>query len=34
MEQLEIALGSSEVTLSVEVMDALNVVHKAHPMPY
>ncbi len=34
MEQLKIALGSSEVTLSVEVMDALNVVHKAHPMPY
>jgi len=34
MEQLEIALGSSEVTLSDEVMGELNAVHKAHPMPY
>ena len=34
MEQLERALGSVEVTLSKEVLEAINVAHQAHPMPY
>ncbi|WP_224826529.1 aldo/keto reductase [Cognatishimia sp. MH4019] len=34
MEQLDRALGSVEVTLSEEVLDAINTAHRAHPMPY
>lgn len=34
LDQLEIALGSSDLTLSDEVMKDLDAVHKAHPMPY
>lgn len=34
MDQLEQAIGAAEVTLSDEVMKALDEVHKAHPMPY
>lgn len=34
IEQLDQALGSVEVTLSDEVLDAINVAHQAHPMPY
>ena len=34
MDQLERALGSVEVTLSKEVLEAINVAHQAHPMPY
>lgn len=34
MEQLEVALGAAELTLSDEVLAELDVVHKAHPMPY
>ncbi|NNE53544.1 MAG: aldo/keto reductase [Sulfitobacter sp.] len=34
MEQLELAMGAGEVTLSDEVMRALDEVHKAHPLPY
>jgi len=34
MEQLETALGASEVTLSDEVMDGIAVIHRAHPMPF
>ncbi len=32
--QLEHALGVAELTLSDEVLDALNTAHKAHPLPY
>ena len=34
MPQLENALAAAELTLSVEVMEDLDAVHKAHPMPY
>ncbi|MDF1728877.1 MAG: aldo/keto reductase [Sulfitobacter sp.] len=34
MEQLELAIGAGEVTLSQEVLDQLDEVHRAHPMPY
>ena len=34
MDQLELALGAVELTLSQEVLDALDDVHRAHPMPY
>lgn len=33
-EQLEVALGSVEVTLSQEVLDEITAAHRAHPMPY
>ena len=33
-EQLSIALGSNEVSLSNEVLEEINLAHKAHPMPY
>ncbi len=33
-EQLEMALGSVDVTLSKEVIADLDAVHRAHPMPY
>lgn len=34
LRQLQIALGSVEVTLSDEILDEIATVHKAHPMPY
>ena len=34
MGQLELALGAGEITLSDEVMQALDAVNQAHPMPY
>ncbi|MDF3413122.1 aldo/keto reductase [Sulfitobacter sp. M57] len=34
MAQLETSLGAAEVTLSDEVLTALDAVHKAHPLPY
>lgn len=34
LDQLEIALKSTEVTLSDEVMAEIAAAHKAHPMPY
>ncbi|MEW9919413.1 aldo/keto reductase [Marimonas sp. MJW-29] len=34
MDQLETALGAADVTLSDEVLTALDKVNKAHPMPY
>lgn len=34
LQQLDVALGSAELTLSDEVMSAINAAHKAHPMPY
>jgi aryl-alcohol dehydrogenase-like predicted oxidoreductase len=34
MAQLDVALGAADVTLSEEVMQALDAVHRAHPMPY
>ena len=34
MDQLETALGAADVTLSDEVLVALDEVNKAHPMPY
>ncbi|MGJ8627518.1 MAG: aldo/keto reductase [Sulfitobacter sp.] len=34
MDQLELALGAAEVTLSDEVLIDLDTVHHAHPMPY
>ena len=33
-DQLEVALGSVEVTLSQEVLDEITAAHRAHPMPY
>ncbi|MDT8329255.1 MAG: aldo/keto reductase [Roseovarius sp.] len=33
-EQLEIALGAADITLSDEVLDEIEVAHKEHPMPY
>ncbi|WP_415402347.1 aldo/keto reductase [Tateyamaria sp. SN3-11] len=34
MDQLEIALGAADLTLSQEVLDDLDAVHRDHPMPY
>jgi len=34
MEQLKTALGSSEITLSDEVLADISAAHRAHPMPY
>ena len=34
MEQLELAIGAAEVTLSDEVMREISVAHRAFPMPY
>jgi aryl-alcohol dehydrogenase-like predicted oxidoreductase len=34
LEQLEIALKSTEIELTDEVAQAINAAHKAHPMPY
>ncbi|MFC6637585.1 aldo/keto reductase [Sulfitobacter sp. JBTF-M27] len=34
MDQLETAIGAADVTLSDEVLTALDEVNKAHPMPY
>lgn len=34
MDQLELALGAADVTLGNEVLEALDKVHWAHPMPY
>lgn len=34
MEQLEVALGSVDVTLSDEVLADIDAAHRAHPMPY
>ncbi|MEM6340521.1 MAG: aldo/keto reductase [Pseudomonadota bacterium] len=34
MDQLELALGASEITLSEEVLTDIDAVHRQHPMPY
>lgn len=34
MDQLELALGAKDVTLSQEVLDELDNVNRAHPLPY
>lgn len=34
MEQLDIALGAGDLTLSDEVMAQIDAAHRAHPMPY
>ncbi|MFG6531007.1 MULTISPECIES: aldo/keto reductase [unclassified Sulfitobacter] len=34
LEQLDVALGGAELSLSDEVMADLDAAHKAHPMPY
>ena len=34
MDQLEVALGTVEVTLSDEVLAEIDTAHRAHPMPY
>ena len=34
LAQLDIALSAADLTLSEEVMEALALAHKAHPMPY
>ena len=34
MDQLEHALGAAELSLSAELLEALDDTHKAHPMPY
>lgn len=34
LEQLEVALGAVDVTLSDEVQDAIHATHQAHAMPY
>ncbi|WP_299154799.1 aldo/keto reductase [uncultured Tateyamaria sp.] len=34
MDQLEVALGAADLTLSQEVMDDIDAAHRAHPMPY
>ncbi|MDQ2092230.1 aldo/keto reductase [Marimonas arenosa] len=33
-DQLELALGSAEVALPPEVVEAIDAAHRAHPMPY
>ncbi len=34
MEQLEVAIGAADVTLSDAVLDEITATHRAHPMPY
>lgn len=34
LEQLDVALGSVEITLSDEVLEEIDDAHKAHPMPF
>ncbi len=34
LDQLDLALGAAEVTLSPEVMKAIDAAHKAHPLPF
>ena len=34
LEQLNHALGAADVTLSEELLEAIDTAHKAHPMPY
>ncbi|MEP3145624.1 aldo/keto reductase, partial [Qipengyuania citrea] len=34
LEQLDVALGGADLTLSDEVMADLDAAHKSHPMPY
>ncbi|MDU8927112.1 aldo/keto reductase [Alisedimentitalea sp. MJ-SS2] len=34
MDQLEVALGAADVTLTDEVLDEIDTAHRAHPMPY
>jgi aryl-alcohol dehydrogenase-like predicted oxidoreductase len=34
MEQLELALGAADLTLSAEVLAEIDAAHRAHPMPY
>lgn len=34
LEQLDMAIGAAELTLSQEVLDEIAAAHKAHPMPY
>jgi len=34
LEQLDLALGAADVTLSPEVLADIDAAHRAHPMPY
>ncbi|MEM6372169.1 MAG: aldo/keto reductase [Pseudomonadota bacterium] len=34
MEQLDIAIGAADLTLSDDIMDEIDMAHRAHPMPY
>ncbi|PVA09288.1 aldo/keto reductase [Pelagivirga sediminicola] len=34
MEQLDLALGAADLTLSTEVLDEIDTAHRAHPMPF
>lgn len=34
VEQLEVAMGAADITLSDEVMAEISAAHRAHPMPY
>ncbi|THH37371.1 aldo/keto reductase [Aliishimia ponticola] len=34
LDQLDVALGAADVTLSQEVLDDITIAHRAHPMPY
>ena len=34
MDQLELAIGAGDITLSDEVLTALDEVNRAHPLPY
>jgi aryl-alcohol dehydrogenase-like predicted oxidoreductase len=34
MEQLKVAVGAADLTLSKEVLNDIDVAHRAHPMPY
>ncbi|MGB7261884.1 MAG: aldo/keto reductase, partial [Albidovulum sp.] len=34
VDQLDIALGAADLTLSEAVLDEIAAAHKAHPMPY
>ena len=34
LAQLDVALGAADVSLSDEVCDAIDAIHRAYPMPY
>ena len=34
MEQLEIAIGAADLTLSDEILKDIDAAHRLHPMPY